>query len=196
MVPGPPPLSECGAGLRCSQGSRGGPERPRGSLLGGEPPKSSVGSQIRSRTELRQLLVSGLFLINSSLAHAGSALSLPPGSASPMHIEELDGVPRAKYKSHLKPRVHGESVVCARSITEGLPSSASLWPDMWALPQPRHRCPVCPQAHVQLSVQHPTPISGNSTPFSFGEQSCPHASLRVGPTAELTDENVGSFQPP
>lgn len=139
MVQGPPPLSEWGAGLWCSQGSRGAPERPMGSLLGRELPKSSVGSQIKSRTELRQLLVSGLFLINSSLAHAGSALSLPPGSASPMHIEELDGVPRAKYKSHLKPRVHGESVVFPRSITEGLPCSASRWPGMWALPQPPHR---------------------------------------------------------
>lgn len=59
---------------------------PRSWLLGREFPKSRVGSQIKSRIELRQLLVWGLFLINSSLAHAESALSLPPGSSSPMHI--------------------------------------------------------------------------------------------------------------
>lgn len=59
---------------------------PRSWLLSREFPKSRVGSQIKSRIELRQLLVWGLFLINSSLAHAESALSLPPGSSSPMHI--------------------------------------------------------------------------------------------------------------
>lgn len=53
---------------------------------GREFPKSRVGRQIKSRFKLQQLLVWGLFLINSSLAHAESALSLPPGSSSPMHI--------------------------------------------------------------------------------------------------------------
>lgn len=62
------------------------PESPRCWLLGRESLKSLVGSQIKRRTEFRQLLVCGLFLINSSLAHAGSALSLPPGSSNPTHI--------------------------------------------------------------------------------------------------------------
>lgn len=62
------------------------PESPRCWMLGRESLKSWVGSQIKRRTEFRQLLVCGLFLINSSLAHAGSALSLPPGSSNPTHI--------------------------------------------------------------------------------------------------------------
>lgn len=62
------------------------PESSRCWMLGREFLKSSVGSQIKRGTEFRQLLVYGLFLINSSLAHAESALSLPPGSSNPMHI--------------------------------------------------------------------------------------------------------------
>lgn len=92
----PPAFPTCQG--RCA---RGPPERPRCRLLGGEFPESPVGSRIKGRAGFRQLLVWGLFLINSSLAHAESALSLPPGSSNPMHIEELDSFPRAKYKSHL-----------------------------------------------------------------------------------------------
>lgn len=65
------------------------PESPRGWLLGRESLKSSVGSQIRRRTEFSQLLVCGLFLINSSLAHAGSALSLRPALPTPRIFKSL-----------------------------------------------------------------------------------------------------------
>lgn len=60
------------------------PRGPGLSLM--ENSKSSVGSRDPGSTEFRQLLVHGLFLINSSLAHAESASSLPPGSPNPIHI--------------------------------------------------------------------------------------------------------------
>lgn len=88
------------------------PTEAQGSLLGGEFPKSSVGSLwIKSSTEFRQLRHC-LFLINS-LAHAESALSPSRLSQSHTYLRAWTASSHAKYKSRFKPGVQDEPVVSA-----------------------------------------------------------------------------------